>query len=96
MKKFIFLLITALCLVSCKDKRDTEYVVTYNMYYSNTPTIKTYTFKAEEGTATAFVFSDRGSHHLHIVDRSGWLFANGRTIESSSAPIEIVSVRRKN
>lgn len=95
MKKFILLLITALCLVSCKDKRDTLYVVTYNVYYSNTPSTKSYTFKAEEGSANAWVFSDRGSNHLHVSDRHGWLYGNGYTIESTSAPIEIISIRRK-
>lgn len=95
MKKFILLLFTALCLVACKDKRDTEYVLTYNVYYSGKPTVKSYTFKAEAGVATAFLFSDRGSNHLHVVDKGGWFNANGRTIESSSAPIEIVSLRRK-
>lgn len=96
MKKLITLIVLALSLVSCSNKKlDTVYVVTYRVYYSNTPSTKTYTFKAEQGTAQAFLTSDRGSNHLHIIDRSGWIHSNGRIIESSSAPIEIVSVTRK-
>ena len=94
MKKIILLLISALCLVACKDNRNTDYVLTYKIYYSNTPTTKTYPFKAEEGSAKAYISSDRGSNHLHVIDRYGWINGNGYTIESSSAPIEIVSVRR--
>lgn len=93
MKKVITLIVLALSLVSCKAL-DTEYVVTYRVYYSNTPTTKTYTFKAAEGEGGAYVTSDRGSNHLHLQYTDGW-FATGCSIEHTSAPIEIVSVTKK-
>ena len=93
MKKVIALIVLVLSFVSCKEL-DTEYVVTYRVYYSNTPTTKSYTFKAAEGEGSAYVTSDRGSNHLHVNYTDGWL-ATGCSIEHTSAPIEIVSVTRK-
>ena len=93
MKKLIAILASIVLLSSCV-KLDTDYVLTFRVYYSNTPTVKTYRFKGADGKVSAYVSSDRGSNHLHVLYYDDVLFPRGCTVESNSAPIEIVSLKK--
>lgn len=92
MKKLIAILASIVLLSSCA-KLDTYYLLTFRVYYGNTPTVKTYRFKGADGKASAYVSSDRGSNHLHVLYDDG-IFPRGCTVESNSAPIEIVSLKK--
>ena len=93
MKKLVAIIASILLFASCGSKCDTDYILTYRVYYGNTPTTKTYRFVGANGEASAFVSSDRGSNHLHVLYNKG-VFYKGCTVESTSAPIEIVSVAK--
>ena len=95
MKKILLILVSIILLASCK-RPNTNYVVTYNIYYGNSPALKTRVFEAVEGEASAYLSSDRGTNRLHVTTANPGKFTErGYTIESTSAPIEIISVRKQ-
>ena len=99
MKKFILLLITLLCLASCKEEKsmfNIEYVLDYNVYYNQNPTPKTITVKGDE-TASAYTTSWEGTNSLHVLKHNGgksWDLLD-TIILRTTAPIEIVDFKRK-
>ena len=98
MKKFIVLLISVLCLVSCRAKYhfNVEYVLDYNVYYNQTPAQKTITVKGDE-TAHAYTTSWEGTNSLHVLQHDSgdnWDLID-TVILKTTAPIEIIDFKRK-
>lgn len=101
MRKLIALLFLVLLIVSCKVKREynAEYKVTYEVYYPNNTVTKTFTFKAVEGESSVSVYSFRGSNTLYVQSYKPKAFEKGSldpgvTVESTTAPIQLISVER--
>lgn len=80
---------------SCTSNRDYTTTITYNVYYSNTPTTKTYTFNSSDKPGY-LLRSDRGSNSLHVVEDNSWPGYDRHDLEDTSAPIEVISIITKH
>ncbi len=94
MKKVIIALI-AFLLCSCNSNRDYTATIVYNIYYSNIPTVKTYTFNSTD-EPIYILNSDRGSNSLAVFENNNWFMCNGHHLEKTSAPIEVISFTIKH
>lgn len=92
--KIVAVLACIIAFTSCV-RPDTDYVLTYRVYYGPTTLTKEYCFKGVEDKVSAYVSSDRGSNHLHVLYYNDEFFPRGTTIESNTAPIEIVSLKKR-
>ena len=100
MKKFITLLIFSFLFLSCRNVQkdfDSTYTVTYNIYYPGNTVTNEYTFDGVKGEVSVEVYAYRGCNRLHVryCNPSMWKTGEiGKDIESSTAPIQIISVER--
>ena len=86
MKKFITIIITLVLLCTSCTKKD--YALTYKVYYPDNTVTKTYNFTSPFNEKQAVgLYSNRGSNFLFVRTKGN--------IESTSAPIEIISLERK-
>lgn len=85
MKKFITIIVALILL--CTGCTRKEYVLTYKVYYPDNTVTKVYEYQSVFTENDVNTYSDRGSNYLFVRGK-------GR-IEATTAPIEIVSVKRK-
>ena len=93
MKKFLLACITALLLVSCFPDRSYETTITYKVYYPGNTVTRSVTH-ATSKEPVYYLSSDRGSNYLYFKYDDG-AFAEGEKLESTSAPIEVVSFTKR-
>ena len=101
MKKLITILLFALLLASCKVNREynVEYKITYKVYYPSETVTKTFTFKGVEGETGVSLYSHRGTNVLYVQHFKPRMFEegsmnNGTSVESTTAPMQLISVER--
>lgn len=102
MRKIITLLFFVLLFASCKVNREfnVEYKVTYKVYYPSETVTKSFSFKGVEGESAVEVCSYRGTNSLYVQSYKSRPFEAGSlsnartTIESTTAPIQLISVEK--
>ena len=90
MKKIIAILLALALFASCKPKYDYEGTITYKVYYPENTVTKTYTGDGNKDVSYS-LSSYRGSNDLYFKFKKG-AYA---TIESTTAPIEVVSFTKE-
>lgn len=90
MKKFLAIIAAALLLASC-GANESECVITYRVYYTDSPVECTYRFTGGP-TAGYILQSYRGSNNLDVYPRA--FPALTKRIASTTAPIEVVELKK--
>ena len=89
MKKLLAIISAVLLFASCS--KESECVITYRVYYTNTPAECTYKFKG--GKSAGYILeSYRGSNRLSVYPRT--FPALAKTLVSTTAPIEVVELKK--
>ena len=89
MKKFLAIIAAVLLFASCN--KESECVITYRVYFNDTPTECTYKFKG--GKRAGYILeSYRGSNRLSVYPRP--FPALAKTLISTTAPIEVVELKK--
>lgn len=94
MKKILLILIALLAISSCKYEKNCVTTITYRIYYPGNTVTKAYSYDTTDEPCY-ILHSDRGSNYLKLYEESKFPYRGGRTIEGTSAPIEIVSYNIK-
>lgn len=89
MKKLLAIISAVLLLASCNT--ESECVITYRVYFNDTPTECIYKFKGGKG-AGYILESYRGSNRLSVYPRT--FPALAKTLISTTAPIEVVELKK--
>lgn len=94
MKKSILIIISLFIFCCCGYDKDYVTTITYNVYYPNKIVKKEYIYHSSDEPSYS-LYSNRGSNTLHIYENDSWGCARGRVIESTTAPIEVISFTKR-
>ena len=94
MKKIIAILAALVMFASCEPKYDYETTLTYKVYYPENTTLKKYVQESTD-TPTYHVGSGRGSNFLYFYAVDHGMGMTSVLVESTTAPIEVVSIETK-
>ena len=98
MKKFLAFILLVFLFASCAGEKDMTctYRIEYTVFYPDHPSHKTYTFTGDE-TAKYSLSSARGTNYFTISRTNTKIMKDGYfTLESTTAPIEVIMFKRIN
>jgi hypothetical protein len=95
MKNFIVILVTILTVLSCGRKEENRgtmmsYTITYKVYYNHDGMLKTRTIDSYDEVRYN-LRSNKGSNNLSFVTGKNFFVRKVQSLESTSAPIEVLS-----
>ena len=94
MKKLIVFIATVLQLASCSPDYNYMTTITYRIHYPDVTITKYHSFASTDNPGY-ILGSTRGSNYLYVFGDVTWPGYGQDKIESTSAPIEVVSITKK-